>query len=89
MKLKKGIVIIQNGDEYIAVAADEAGKSFRGMIKMNETAAFIVEILKTGATESEIIAALNEKYDVSENEALHDVETIVSKFDSVGLIEYE
>lgn len=39
MKLKDGFIITKNGNDYIAVAAGEAGKAFNGMIKMNGTAA--------------------------------------------------
>ena len=52
MKLKEGFIITKNGNDYIAVAAGEAGKAFNGMIKMNGTAGFIATLLAESDTTS-------------------------------------
>ena len=53
MKLKEGFIITKNGNDYIAVAAGEAGKAFNGMIKMNGTAGFIATLLAESDTTAE------------------------------------
>lgn len=88
MKLKEGLIITQCGDEYIAVAAGEAGKAFSGMIKMNKTAGFIANQLSLGETDLQsIVNAMLEKYDVDESTARESAEKVISIFEKQGLIE--
>ena len=69
MKLKTGVIVTKMDDQYIAVTAGEAGKAFNGMIKMNGTAAFIVDKLQNEASIDELTAALCAEYEVGEEEA--------------------
>ena len=64
MKLKSGIIINEMQDDFVAVAAGEAGKAFNGMIKMNGTAAFIAKALQTEIDEDGIVAAILAEYEV-------------------------
>lgn len=86
MKFKEGVIITQNGEEFIIVAAGEAGEAFSGMIKLNKSAKFIAEQLKEETDETKIVEALLSKYDVSEEVAKKSVEDLLSKFRSVGII---
>lgn len=87
MKLKNGVVLTAYGNEHIAVAAGEATKSFNGMIKMNGTAAFICEILKSDTTADDIVDALCEKYEVDRKTALKSVQNTLETLKKVGLLE--
>lgn len=86
MKLRPGVIVTEAGGEYIAVASGDAGKHFKGMIKMNKTTAFIVDVLKNGATEDEVVAAMCEKYDVAPETARESAERIIASLRGADLI---
>ena len=87
MKLKSGVIINEVNGEYVAVAAGAAGKAFNGMIRMNETAAFIAEVLKNETDEDGIVKAICSEYEVDEETARVNARAVVSKLESAGLIE--
>lgn len=87
MKLKSGVIVNEFNGEYIAVAAGEAGKAFNGMMKMNETAAFIAEKLQKETDEDGVVRALCEEYEVDEETARRNVIAIIEKFREIGIIE--
>lgn len=87
MKLKEGIIVTKVGTDNIVVAAGEAGKSFKGMLKLNGTAAFIVEQLKADLSVDAVVAAVLEKYDVSEDGAQASVKQVVDQLTQIGLVE--
>ncbi len=86
MKLKKGFIISKVNDEYIAVAADEAGKVFTGMLKMNQTAAFIAEQLKNEITMDALVSVVCQKYDVTEQIAEESVKSTVENLRKTGIL---
>ncbi len=63
MKIKKGFIIRQLGSEHMVVAIGEASKEFSGMIRLNETGAFLWNELVKGATEEEIVTAMLDTYE--------------------------
>lgn len=87
MKLKDGIIITEAGGTFVAVAAGEAGRAFNGMIKMNGTAAFIAEKLKTENDADGLAAALCEHYEVDLETARASVDKVVESFRQVHLLE--
>lgn len=87
MKLKDGVIITKNDDSYIAVAAGEAGRSFSGMIKLNATAAFILEKLRKDSNVDSLIKAVTEEYCVSAEEAKPSVVKVIDMMKENGLIE--
>ena len=87
MKLKSGVIINEINGEYVAVAAGAAGKAFNGMIKMNETAAFIAGVLKNETDEDGIVNAICAEYEVDAEIARANVRAVVAKLESAGLIE--
>ncbi len=89
MKLKSGIIISEINGEFVAVPAGEAGKSFNGMIRMNETAALIAKTLQNGAEEDEVIAVICREYDVTEAIAREDYQKITAQLEQLGLIAHE
>ena len=86
MKLKNGVIFTQVADETIVVTVGEAAETFRGMIKLNSTGAFIAQRMLQETTAEELVAALRQEYEVDEKTAMEAVESIVAKFASVELI---
>lgn len=87
MKLKKGFITHTIQDTQIMVAAGKAAESFHGLVRSNETAAFIVDCLKSETTEDGIVQALLAEYDVDEDTARRDVREILKKLESIGAVE--
>lgn len=87
MKLKEGFITYNTGDENLLVATGEAGKSFNGIVRNNETAAFIAELLKEEITEEEIVNRILDTYDVDENTAKKDVRKLLDTFKREGFLE--
>ena len=85
MKLKNGFVTHEMGGEQIMVATGDA--SFPGLVRSNPTAAFIVDCLKRDTTKEAIVAAMLNKYDVTEQVAAADVDKILGKLRSVGALD--
>ena len=69
------------------MATGEAGKSFNGIVRNNETAAFIAELLKNEITEDEIVNKILEEYDVDEKTARKDVKKLLDTFKREGFLE--
>lgn len=87
MKLKDGVILTENDGSYVAVAAGDAGKSFSGMIKLNETAAFILEKLREDSTVESLVTAVTEEYDASADRAKDSVVRVVELLTNAGLLE--
>lgn len=84
MKLKKSFMTHNADGEHILI--DTEGM-FSGIVRSNETAAFIVECLKKETTEEEIVNALCEKYDAPRAVIALDVKKIMENLRSVGALD--
>ena len=87
LKLKDGMVMEKSGEDFVAVATGEAGKSFNGLIRNNKTADFLFRELQSEKTEDELVQALLQKYEVSEELARKDVRRIVGIIRDAGLLD--
>lgn len=87
MKLKKGFITHQLGEEQLMVAAGPAAKLFHGIARSNETAALIVNCLKKDTTTEAIVARILEEYEADEDTVRQDVEAILEKLRAINAIE--
>ena len=78
MQINKDFTIQRVGASYVAVPVGETSKTFHGMVRLNETGAFLWNLM-VGAdkTEEELVAALLDEYDVSREIAERDVHRVV------------
>lgn len=85
MKLNpKFLTHVTKGEHYMISTSNT---KFKGIVKNNETAAFIIECLKTDTTESAITDKLMKEYkDVDRPTVERDVANIISKLRSIGAI---
>ena len=74
MKIKSGFVVRKIANQYMAVPVGARAKELHGMIGLNETAAFLWELLKEERTEEALAALLYDEYEISMDEALEAVE---------------
>ncbi len=87
MKIKEGYVIRKVMGNHVVIATGEESKKFRGMVKLNNTAAKIWESIANGLDEDGICAALLEEYDVDENLLREDVKKTVKTLIDQGFVE--
>lgn len=84
MKLKNTFIThISNGEQILV---DASGK-FSGLIRNNETAAFIVECLKKETTVEEIVDQMYKEYDASKEVLLKAVNDVVLQLRKAGAID--
>lgn len=79
MKTKDGFILRKVGRQYVVAATGEASRSFNGMIRLNEEAAYAFGLLQEGITEDGLVAALTEKYGAEEATVRSDVAHFLSK----------
>ena len=90
MKLLQGLLLHETPDGTIAVATGDAAKVLNGMIRLSDTAAFILRQLEKDTTEDAIVQALLAQYTgVEESKAREDVRGVIARLDSVGLIRHD
>ena len=79
MQIKKDFTIQKVGSSsYVAVAVGETSKTFHGMIRLNETGAFLwKQMAERDMTEAELTEALLSEYEVDRETAQADVHRIV------------
>lgn len=83
MKIKPGFILRRMGDECVAVAVGEAGKSFNGMIRLNAAGGFLWDQLKEGISRDALIQKMLERYEgLSEDRARADLAEFL---DSISL----
>lgn len=85
MKLKNGFITHQMDGEQIMVAAGDA--NFSGLVRSNQTAAFIVNCLKAETTPDKIVEALAAEYDAPREVIAADVKMMLAKLRSIGAID--
>lgn len=88
MKIKSGFVVRKIANQYMAVPVGARAKELHGMIGLNETAAFIWELLKEERTEEELVALVFEEYEISEEEALNAVQHFCKSLQEEGVLEH-
>lgn len=75
MKLKDTFVTQEMDGEQVMV---EAGGGFAGMVRSNQTAAFIIDQLKTETTKEAILDAMEKKYDAPRAVMADDVDMVIN-----------
>ena len=70
----------------VIVPVGPAVTEFPGMITVNDTGAYLWELLETEQTVDTLVAALLEKYEVAQEQAKADVEAFLAKLQPTGAI---
>ena len=78
MQIKKDFTIQKVGSSYVAVAVGESSKTFHGMIRLNETGAFLWKLMaEKNCSEDELVDAILAEYEVDRETVVADVRRIV------------
>ena len=73
MKIHDGFLLREVAGNYIVMPVGGAAERFNGMIKLNETSAFLFRTLEKGTDEAGLVSALLAEYDVDAERAAADV----------------
>lgn len=86
MKQNPDFLLREVADSLVLVPVGQATKSFPGMITLNTTGKFLWELLEADQTAETLIAALLDRYEVTEEVAAKDVATFLEKLTAATAI---
>ena len=87
MKIKEGFILREGAGSYLVAAVGKAVKEFGGVVNLNETGAFLWKLLEKSSTQSEMVDALLNEYDVDRDTAEKDVKAFTDKLMEAKLVE--
>ncbi len=87
MKLIDGLVINSMGDEYVVMAP--GSDVFKGVIRLNQTGAFLFDAMKKEFTREKLADMLTKEYDVDFDTAVADSNKILDLFIESGLVDVD
>lgn len=80
MQINKDFTIQKVGTSYVAVPVGETSKHFHGMVRLNETGAFLWKLMaEKDCTEEELVDAILSEYEIDRATAAADVHRIVEQ----------
>lgn len=88
MKIKTGFVLEEVGGSYLACATGALASGFSGLVRLNETGAFLWGLLSDkDMTREGLLSAMTAEYDVSEEIALGDIDAFIAKLRANGILD--
>ena len=87
MKLKYVFETVEMDDQIVAVPIGNGENGFTGVIKMNETAAFIFNCLSEDTTEGAIVEKLGKEYDAQPEELAKYVHSYIEQLKEKDILE--
>lgn len=87
MKMKPGFVVRCVAGEYMAMPTGENISAFEGTVVLNGVSAFVLEHMVNPVSKQDLLEMLLAEYDVSRERAEKDLDTLLEKFRSYGMIE--
>lgn len=86
MHIVNGFMIRQVAGERVAVPVGEAVRKFSGMISLNDSAAFLLQLLQTEQTTETLLDAVLKEFEISKDDARKDISEFLSVMDTLGLL---
>lgn len=86
MRLKYQFEKMKLEGKTVAVPVGENVDEFRGVVKLNESSAFIFDLLKEETSMEAIVAALEREYDAPRSVIEVDVKKCLEEFEERGLL---
>lgn len=88
MRIKKGFILREVAGSFVVVAVGEASRTFKGIIKLNESGAFLWKELEKGVNGTdELVEKLKSEYQVDDITAKEDVLTFLESVKGAKLVE--
>ncbi len=87
MKIKEDFILRKIAESYIVVPVNQTALDFNGIINLNETGAFLFELLQNGAEREELVEKMLAEYDVTRDRAEKDIDIFIGKIKEADIIE--
>ena len=87
MKLHDGFITYTTGAEQIMVAAGTASEVFRGMVRSNATAAFIIDCLGQEISREALADTLVARYDAPREIIERDLDNVLNTLLKIGALD--
>lgn len=87
MKVKSDFILREVAGSYVVVPVNDLTMDFNGMINLNETGAFLFELLQKGAEKTELISRMLEEYEVTAEKAEADIDKFIQKLKDADVLE--
>lgn len=86
MHIVNGFMIREIAGERVAVPIGEAVRRFSGMISLNDSAAFLLQLLQTEQTPDTLLQAVLKEFEVSQEDAQRDISEFLSVMNQLNLL---
>ncbi len=87
MKVKENFMLRKVADSYVVVPVGRQTLDFNGIINLNETGAFLFELLQKGASRDELVEKLLGEYEVERDRAQADVDKFIQSVKDADVLE--
>lgn len=87
MKIKDNFVLRKVAGSYVVVPVGDMSLDFSGVITLNESGAFLFELLQKGADREYLLNALLEEYNVTCEKASSDLDVFLQKVRDADVLE--
>lgn len=86
MKIKEGFVLREVAGNFVVLPVGQASVNLNGMLSLSESGVLLWRELEKGSDRDALCDLLLEKYDVSRDEALSDVDAFLASLLKIGCI---
>ncbi len=87
MKIKQGFITKKVAGDVIVIPAEQALVDFKAVITLNETGAFLWELLNEEQTKESLLENMLKEYDADRELILADIEDFLRVLEDKGLLE--
>ncbi len=87
MKIRDDFLTAEIGEELFLVPVGAAAETVRGVVRLNETAAFIVNQMKEETTLDAVVDAVLGEYETTREEAEKHVKALLARLREIGATE--
>lgn len=86
MKIKDGFITKKVAGDVIVIPAEQALVDFKAIITLNETGAFLWELLKEDTSKEKLLEEMAKEYDADEKTLSADIDEFLSVLKEKGLL---
>ncbi|MCI7086059.1 MAG: PqqD family protein [bacterium] len=87
MKIKGDFVLRKIADSVVVVPVGATAVDFGSMLNLNETGAFLFELLQKSASKEELLASMLNEYDVTSEKAEADIDKFINKLKDADILD--
>jgi hypothetical protein len=87
MKAREGFILRNLAGEYLLMPKGEKIKNYDSVVLMNELSAFVWEKMQNPVTQSDLLEAVLNEYDVDEKTAREDLDGLLAELKEAGVID--